>query len=72
MSEHIDIARLRRAVRSLGDPPQPPGWNATEFPELWSDNTPLRQAAVLLPVVCRGLSQWRVVGPQFRKHATAT
>lgn len=54
MSEHIDIARLRRAVRSLGDPPQPPGWNATEFPELWSDNTPLRQAAVLLPVVCRG------------------
>ena len=54
MSEHIDIVRLRRAVRPLADPPQPPGWNATEFPELWSDNTPLRQAAVLLPVICRG------------------
>ena len=54
MNEHVDIVRLRRAVRSLSDPPQPPGWNASEFPELWSDNTPLRQAAVLLPVVCRG------------------
>ncbi len=53
MNEHIDIVRLRRAVRRLDDPPQPPGWNATEFPELWSDNTVLRPAAVLLPVVCR-------------------
>lgn len=53
MNEHVDIVRLRRAVRPLDEPPQPPGWNATEFPELWSDNTPLRQAAVLLPVVCR-------------------
>jgi 8-oxo-dGTP pyrophosphatase MutT (NUDIX family) len=58
MSEHVDIGRLRSAVRALHDPPQPPGWNASEFPELWSDNTPLRQAAVLLPVVYRsnGLS----------------
>lgn len=53
MNEHVDIVRLRRAVRALDDPPQPPGWNATEFPELWSDDTPLRQAAVLLPVICR-------------------
>lgn len=53
MSDHVDILRLRRAVRSLGDPPQPPGWNATEFPELWSERTPLRPAAVLLPVVRR-------------------
>lgn len=53
MSEHIDIQRLRRATRALDDPPRGPGWNATEFPELWSDATPLRQAAVLLPVVCR-------------------
>ncbi|MCB1577079.1 MAG: coenzyme A pyrophosphatase, partial [Xanthomonadales bacterium] len=54
MSEHADLARLRRAVRALADPPQPPGWNANEFPELWSENPPLRPAAVLLPVVCRG------------------
>ncbi len=53
MSEHLDIARLRRAVRPLQDPPQPPGWNASDFPELWSDRPALRQAAVLLPVVCR-------------------
>lgn len=56
MIDHVDIARLRRAVRALDDPPQPPGWNATEFPELWSDDKPLRAAAVLLPVVCRGPS----------------
>lgn len=53
MIEHLDISRLRRAVRSLQDPPQPPGWNASDFPELWSDRPALRQAAVLLPVVCR-------------------
>lgn len=53
MTDHADILRLRRAVRGLGDPPQPPGWNATEFPELWSESAPLRPAAVLLPVVCR-------------------
>ncbi len=53
MKDHVHIQRLRRAVRSLGDPPQPPGWNATEFPELWSEDTLLRPAAVLLPVVCR-------------------
>lgn len=54
MIDHVDIVRLRRAVRALDDPPQPPGWNATDFPELWSDDTPLRPAAVLLPIVCRG------------------
>ena len=53
MKDHVHIQRLRRAVRSLGDPPQPPGWNAAEFPELWSEDTLLRPAAVLLPVVCR-------------------
>jgi 8-oxo-dGTP pyrophosphatase MutT (NUDIX family) len=53
MNEHVDILRLRSAVRPLDDPPQPPGWNASEFPELWSGNTPLRPAAVLLPVICR-------------------
>ena len=40
-------------MRPLQDPPQPPGWNASDFPELWSDRPALRQAAVLLPVVCR-------------------
>lgn len=53
MNEHLDIQRLRRAVRSLEDVPRPPGWNATDFPELWSESTQLRQAAVLLPVVNR-------------------
>lgn len=54
MIDHVDIVRLRRAVRSLDDPPEPPGWNATDFPDFWSDDTPLRPAAVLLPIVCRG------------------
>ena len=53
MIDHVDIQRLRRAVRALDDPPQPPGWNATDFPELWSDDAPLRPAAVLLPIVHR-------------------
>lgn len=72
MIEHVDIARLRVAVRALDDPPQPPGWNATDFPELWSDDTPLRQAAVLLPVVCRadGLSMlFTRRNDQMRHHA---
>lgn len=56
MSEHLDIQRLRRAVRPLQDIPQPPGWNANEFPELWTETTRLRQAAVLLPVVSRANS----------------
>ena len=53
MINHIDIVRLRRAVRALDDPPQPPGWNATDFPELWSDGAALRSAAVLVPIVHR-------------------
>lgn len=53
MSAGIDLERLRRVVRALDDPPQPPGWNATEFPELWSDDVPLRRAAVLLPLIER-------------------
>ena len=52
MIDHVDLLRLQRAVRPLHDPPQPPGWNANEFPELWTD-TPLRSAAVLLPIVHR-------------------
>ncbi len=54
MNEHIDLQRLRRATRPLDNPPSGPGWNVSEFPELWSEETLLRQAAVLLPVVCRG------------------
>lgn len=56
MKEHAHIQRLRRAVRPLCDPPQAPGWNAGEFPELWSETTLLRPAAVLIPVVCRAHS----------------
>lgn len=72
MIEHRDILRLRRAVRRLDDPPQPPGWNASDFPELWSDDIPLRQAAVLLPVVHRaeGLSMlFTRRNDQMRHHA---
>lgn len=72
MNEHRDISRLRRAVRSLDDPPQAPGWNASDFPELWADDIPLRQAAVLLPVVHRdeGLSMlFTRRNDQMRRHA---
>jgi 8-oxo-dGTP pyrophosphatase MutT (NUDIX family) len=70
--DHIDIERLRRAVRALDDPPQPPGWNASDFPELWSDDRPLRQAAVLLPVVYRADSLSMLFtrrNDQMRHHA---
>ncbi len=53
MNTPVDFERLRRAVRTLDDPPQPPGWNANDFPELWSDEVPLRRAAVLVPIVER-------------------
>lgn len=72
MIDHIDIERLRRAVRALDDPPQPPGWNASDFPELWSDDRPLRQAAVLLPVVYRADSLSMLFtrrNDQMRHHA---
>ncbi len=53
MTRSIDLGQLRRALRAIDDPPQPPGWNASEFPELWGDDVPLRRAAVLVPIVER-------------------
>jgi 8-oxo-dGTP pyrophosphatase MutT (NUDIX family) len=44
--------RLRRAVRSLNDPPQPPGWNHRELHDILPD-VPLRPAAVLVGIVER-------------------
>lgn len=45
-------ALLRRAVRPLHDPPSPPGWNHAELFDLLGP-APLRQAAVLVPVIAR-------------------
>lgn len=56
MSGPFALMRLCQALRGLDDPPQPPGWNAGEFPELWTDQVRLRPAAVLVPLVCRGES----------------
>jgi 8-oxo-dGTP pyrophosphatase MutT (NUDIX family) len=47
----VDLARLRRAVRPLSDPPRGPGWNHSELSDVLE--TPLRPAAVLVPVVTR-------------------
>ena len=44
--------RLRRAVRSLHDPPAPPGWNHAEIADILGD-APRRPAAVLVPIVSR-------------------
>jgi 8-oxo-dGTP pyrophosphatase MutT (NUDIX family) len=47
-----ELAPLRRALRSLADPPQPPGWNHEELIDLLGpgERTP---AAVLVPLVRR-------------------
>lgn len=44
--------RLHLAVRSLDDPPQPPGWNHRELHDILPD-VPLRAAAVLVGIVER-------------------
>ena len=44
--------RLHQAVRSLSDPPQPPGWNHRELHDILPD-APLRTAAVLVGIVER-------------------
>ena len=48
----IDIERVRRAVRPLGDPPRAPGWNHDELHDVLGD-TLLRPAAVLVPIIER-------------------
>lgn len=60
--------RLHQAVRSLGDPPQPPGWNHRELHDILPD-APLRTAAVLVGIVERndGLC---VVLTQRTEHLT--
>lgn len=49
----VDIARLRRAVRALDDPPCAPGWNAVQLDDLIDAGSPQRAAAVLVPFVRR-------------------
>jgi 8-oxo-dGTP pyrophosphatase MutT (NUDIX family) len=48
-----DIARLRRAVRPLADPPAAPGWNLAELADVIDPALPRRSAAVLVPFVRR-------------------
>ncbi|GAA0705635.1 CoA pyrophosphatase [Dokdonella soli] len=52
--EPRDAARLRRAVRSLDDPPVAPGWNAGELTDVFEPGLSRRPAAVLVPFVRRG------------------
>ena len=47
------IARLRRAVRPLDDPPHPPGWNIDELSDFIDPKIARRPAAVLVPIVRR-------------------
>ena len=49
----VDPERLRRAVRSLSDPPRGPGWNADDLLDVLDPGVPLRPAAVLVPFVRR-------------------
>lgn len=50
--ENPDVARLRRAVRGLDDPPRTGAWNAEELANL-PVPPPVRAAAVLVPFVRR-------------------
>lgn len=52
VESHPDVARLRRAVRSLDDPPRTGAWNAQELANL-PVPPPVRAAAVLVPFVRR-------------------
>jgi len=52
-SAHVDAERLRRAVRSLSDPPSGPAWNADDLADVLDASVPLRAAAVLVPFVRR-------------------
>lgn len=49
---NFDVARLRRAVRGLDDPPRTAAWNAAELADL-PVPPPVRAAAVLVPFVRR-------------------
>lgn len=48
-----DVERLRRAARSLDDPPAGPGWNLDELADVIDPTLPRRRAAVLVPFVRR-------------------
>ena len=51
----LTLDRVRRAVRTLSDPPSAPGWNHDELHDVL-DATLLRPAAVLVPIIARGNS----------------
>jgi 8-oxo-dGTP pyrophosphatase MutT (NUDIX family) len=67
-----DAKRLRRAVRSLDDPPSAPGWNAGELADVFEPNSSRRPAAVLVPFV-RHMDEISVLftrrSEQLRHHA---
>ena len=48
-----DVGRLRRAARTLDDPPIAPGWNLDELSDVIDPTLPRRHAAVLVPFVRR-------------------
>jgi 8-oxo-dGTP pyrophosphatase MutT (NUDIX family) len=52
-ADSSEAARLRRAVRSLEDPPSAPGWNAGELADVFETHSSRRPAAVLVPFVRR-------------------
>ncbi|HSN01499.1 MAG TPA: NUDIX domain-containing protein, partial [Rudaea sp.] len=53
MSAVSDLdARVRRAVRTLHDPPSAPGWNHAEIADLLGPG-PRRDAAVLVATIAR-------------------
>ena len=70
--DSADAARLRRAVRSLDDPPSAPGWNAGELADVFDTHGARRAAAVLVPLVRRE-SMLSVLftrrNPSLRQHA---
>jgi len=64
----IDLARVRRAVRPLTDPPRAPGWNHDELRDVIG-NTQLRPAAVLVPIIERAAGL-HVLFTQRTEHLT--
>lgn len=71
-SSIVDAARLRRAVRALGNPPGERGWNADELADVFDLSPCHREAAVLVPFVQRrdGLSLlFTQRSEQLRQHA---
>ncbi|MEO8459616.1 MAG: CoA pyrophosphatase [Dokdonella sp.] len=48
------LTRVRNALRSIADPPSPPGWNSADLTDLFEPGQVMRSAAVLVPIIERG------------------